>query len=310
MAGSTAFRSVVDIESFMIEYYAAWGGTDEDRIMSYYADNVTVQIPGSLMQGKSAVREQFIRPFIAAFPGNSHFVKNAIFGQDVAVIEFTFKAEHKGQFAGHAATNARIELPGCGVYELDSAGRQIAAARIYFDVGTLLKQIIEQHQARSKTEEATAARAGTIAIAAPMEHLDLATVIAVSQAVSGEMVLEKLLDTLMRAAVEHARAERALLILSHEAEQRVAAEATTTGNGAVVVHLRDEPVAMSVLPETVLRYVVQNRESVILDDAAILNPFSTDPYLAQQHARSVFCVPLMNQTKFLGALYLENNLAP
>src|SRR5262245_57112264 len=248
MAGSTTLRSVVDIESFMGEYYAAWGGMDEDRIMSYYADNVTIQIPGTLMQGKSAVREQFVRPFIAAFPGNHHFVKNVVFGRDVAVIEFTFKAEHKGPFAGHAATNAPIELPGCGVYEYDSARRQIAAARIYFDVGTLLKQIIDQRQPRLKTEEAAAAPTGTIAIAAPMEHLDLATVIAVSQAVSGEMVLERLLDTLMRTAVEHAGAERALLILAREAEQRIAAEATTD-NGAVVVRLRDEPVAMCLLPE-------------------------------------------------------------
>src|SRR5262247_1216011 len=101
MAASAALRPVFDIESFMTEYYAAWGGTDEDRIMSYYADNVTIQIPGSLMQGKLAVREQFVRPFITAFPGNRHFVKNIIFGRDVAVVEFIFKAEHKGPFAGH-----------------------------------------------------------------------------------------------------------------------------------------------------------------------------------------------------------------
>src|SRR5262249_56043061 len=41
----------------------------------------------------------------------------------------------------------------------------------------------------------------------------------------------------------------------------------------------------------------------------ILNPFSTDPYIAQRHACSVFCVPLMNQANFIGVLYLENNLA-
>ena len=233
--------------------------------MSYYADNVTVQIPGSLMQGKSAVLEQFVRPFIAAFPGNRHFVRNIIFRRDVAVIEFTFKAEHKGPFAGRAATDARIELPGCGVYEYDSVRRQIAAARIYFDLGTLLKQIIDQHQPHLKTEEESAPATGNVAIAAPMEHLDLGTVIAVSQAVSGDMVLEKLLDTLLRTAVEHAGAERAVLILSREAEHRIAAEATSE-NGAVAVHLRDEPVASSPLPETVIRYVVQNRESVILDD--------------------------------------------
>src|SRR6516165_5016987 len=259
---------------------------------------------------KSAVREQFVRPFITAFPGNRHFVKNIILGRDVAVIEFTFKAEHKGPFDGRAATDARIELPGCGVYEYDSARRQITAARIYFDVGTLLKQIIDQHpHPHWKTEEAAAVGTGTLAIAAPMEHLDLATVINVSQTVSGEMVLEKLLDTLMRTAVEYAGAERSLLILSREAEQRIAAEATIC-NGAVVVDLRDEPVASSLLPEMILRYVMQSRESVVLDDAGILNPFSTDPYISQRHARSVFCLPLMNQANFIGVLYLENNVAP
>jgi hypothetical protein len=32
--------------------------------MSYYAENVALQIPGTLMEGKAAVREQFVRPFI------------------------------------------------------------------------------------------------------------------------------------------------------------------------------------------------------------------------------------------------------
>jgi len=307
MAASTALESVADIESFLIEYYAAWGGTDEDRIMSYYADNVTVQIPGSLMQGKSAVREQFVRPFITGFPGNRHFVKNIVFGRHAAVVEFTFKAEHKGPFAGTAATDARIELPGCGVYGYDPASRQITSAHIYFDVGTLLKQIIDQRDSRSRTEEAATVPAATVA--GPVEHLDLATVIAVSQTVSGEMVLERLLDALMRTAVEHAGAERALLILSREAGQRIAAEAITS-HGTVMVHLCDEPVLGSLLPETVLRHVLHSRESVILDDAAVFNPFSTDSYIAQRHARSVFCLPLTNQAKLIGALYLENNLGP
>ena len=50
-------------------------------------------------------------------------------------------------------------------------------------------------------------RGPTITIEAPVEHLDLATVIKVSQAVSGEIVLEKLIDTLMRTAIEHAGAD-------------------------------------------------------------------------------------------------------
>jgi steroid delta-isomerase-like uncharacterized protein len=138
MTPSTAIASSIDVESFLSEYFEAWGGMDEDRILSYYAENVTVQIPGTLMQGKSALREHFVRPFLTAFPGNRHVVRNWIFGRNVVVAEWTFEAEHQGPFAGHAATGAHVEVPGCGVYEYDPASRQITAARIYFDVGKLL----------------------------------------------------------------------------------------------------------------------------------------------------------------------------
>jgi PAS domain S-box-containing protein len=158
-----------------------------------------------------------------------------------------------------------------------------------------------------RPEETSAAQTGTIE--APLEQLDLATVIKVSQAVSGEMVLEKLLDTVMRTAMEHAGAERALLMLSRGAEQRIVAEAITSSDAAIV-RLRDEPVTASMLPETILHYVLHTQECVILDNASRLNPFSTDSYLGDRHARSVLCLPLTNQAKLIGVLYLENNLAP
>ena len=151
--------------------------------------------------------------------------------------------------------------------------------------------------------------APTNTIRAPVEHLDLATVMKVSQAVSGEIVLEKLLDTLMRTAIQQAGAERGLLILPRGAEQRIEAEATTNGD-AVVVRLRDEAMTGTALPVSVLHYVLRTRESVILDDAAAENDFSADPYIRQHYPRSVLCLPLLNQSKLIGVLYLENNLAP
>jgi PAS domain S-box-containing protein len=59
----------------------------------------------------------------------------------------------------------------------------------------------------------------------------------------------------------------------------------------------------------VLHYVIRTRESVILDDALAQNPFSADEYICQKHPRSVLCLPLVKQTKLIGVLYLENNLA-
>jgi PAS domain S-box-containing protein len=149
----------------------------------------------------------------------------------------------------------------------------------------------------------------TSTIGASVQHLDLATVIKVSQAVSGEIVLEKMLDTLMRTAIAQAGAERGLLILSHAAEPRISAEATISGD-TVLVELRDAHVTASALPESVLQYVLRTRESVILDDAAAQPPFAADPYIDQRQPRSILALPLITQTKLIGVLYLENNLAP
>jgi predicted ester cyclase len=135
------------VSIFINEYYRAWQGTDEDRILSFYAETVSVELPGMLMNGKAALRDQFVRPFIAAFAGNRHIVKNTVFGKDTVVVEFSFEAEHNGPFAGRAATGVPVKVPGCGVYELDPINRKITAARIYFEFATLLKQI-SSHQPR------------------------------------------------------------------------------------------------------------------------------------------------------------------
>ena len=133
--------------------------------------------------------------------------------------------------------------------------------------------------------------------------------IKVSQAVSGEMVLEKLIQSLMRIAIEHAGAERGLLILLRGDQQQIAAEART-GQGKIEVTLRQAAVTPSELPESMLQYVIRTRESVILDDASAQNPFAADTYIRQRHARSILCLPLINQAKLIGLLYLENNLTP
>jgi PAS domain S-box-containing protein len=153
--------------------------------------------------------------------------------------------------------------------------------------------------------------APTGAIEAPVEQLDVATVIEVSQALSGEMVLEKLIERLMHAAIEQAGAERGLLINPQIGELLIDAEATARGDD-VVVRVRDPaaPIAVA-LPESLIRYAMRTRESVLLDDASSRkNPFSADPYIVQCHARSILCLPLINQRKLIGILYLENNLSP
>ena len=77
---------------------------------------------------------------------------------------------------------------------------------------------------RSKPEKPISDATATIHT--PVGQLELATVIKVSEAVSSEIVPERLIDTIMRTALEHAGAERGLLILARGDEYRIEAEAT------------------------------------------------------------------------------------
>ncbi|MGF6660703.1 PAS domain S-box-containing protein [Paraburkholderia atlantica] len=168
-----------------------------------------------------------------------------------------------------------------------------------------VRQLEEQYP-YLRTEETVPGPTNTMA--APIEHLELATVIKVSQAASGEIHLEKLIGMVMRTAIEQAGAERGLLILSDAGDLRIAARATTAGDG-LHVQLSDTPLNGAMLPESVLNQVLRTRENIFLDDAATDPMADTDPYVRQHRARSILCLPLMNGAKLMGVLYLENNLA-
>jgi PAS domain S-box-containing protein len=145
-------------------------------------------------------------------------------------------------------------------------------------------------------------------IVTPNEQLDLATVIRVSEAVSGEIVFEKLINTLMSSAIEHAGADRGLLILPRGDEYQIEAEATTSSDNVNVV-LKQARVTAADLPKSVFHYVLRTKKSVLLHDASSQNSFSADGYIRDHRSRSVLCLPILKQTRLIGMLYLENNLS-
>ena len=142
---------------------------------------------------------------------------------------------------------------------------------------------------------------------ASVEQLDLANVMKVSQAVSGEIEFDKLIDTLMRTAIEHAGAQRGVLILPRETDYRIEAEARM-GMDEVTVDVRQTPVTEADLPRSLFQYVVRSKETVLLHNASEEGRFAADDYVHRHRARSVLCLPLLKQTRMVGLLYLENNL--
>src|SRR5580704_12855038 len=102
-------------------------------------------------------------------------------------------------------------------------------------------------------------------IGAPIQFLDMANVIKVSQALSGEIDQKKLMDTIMLVALEHAGAERGVLLLSPNTELRQETEAITSGDSIIIRRGADSATA---IPDYVINYVMRTREIVILDDAS------------------------------------------
>src|SRR5258708_2403872 len=181
------------------------------------------------------------------------------------------------------------------------------ARRCYLRWGAAGK-VRQLEQLHPHLRDAPVPASPTTTIGTPAEQLDVGTVLKAAQAVSGEIELGKLIETLLRIAVEHAGAERGLLILFQSDEPRTVAEAMSSRDH-VEVTLREAAVSSAELPVSMLHYVMRTRQSVILDDALAQNPFSADEYICQKLARSVLCLPLVKQSKLIGVLYLENKLA-
>src|SRR3569833_676079 len=152
------------------------------------------------------------------------------------------------------------------------------------------------------------AAAGTFTVVdTPVARLDAEAVDRASQTLSGEIVLPSLFEKLMRVALEHAGAERGLLILLHVGETQIEAQATM-GAGSLSVVVRRRAVQPEDLPLSTLHYVLRTRERVVLDDASNAGLDPQDTYVAGNRPRSVLCLPIFKEAQVIGALYLENNL--
>ncbi|SET45387.1 trifunctional serine/threonine-protein kinase/ATP-binding protein/sensor histidine kinase [Stigmatella erecta] len=134
-------------------------------------------------------------------------------------------------------------------------------------------------------------------------QLDVLSVVKAQHAISGEIVLDRLADTLLKVAIENAGAQRGALVLLQGGKLSVVADSAALpepsgadGNEAS-------------LPWTLIAYVRRTREHVLLDDATQPHAFLEEGWLARTRARSVLCLPLVRQEEFRGVLYLENSLA-
>ncbi|MBM0744376.1 PAS domain S-box protein [Phormidium sp. CLA17] len=139
---------------------------------------------------------------------------------------------------------------------------------------------------------------------------DLAAVMKASQAISREIELKQLLRSLMQTLIENAGAQTGYLILENSGEWSIeaACELNADENACATQVLQSIPIADQ-LPESIIQYVIRTLKPVTLNDATREGAFINEPYIQQHQPQSIFCLPLLNQAKLVGVLYLENRLA-
>ncbi|WP_202224934.1 adenylate/guanylate cyclase domain-containing protein [Okeania sp. KiyG1] len=139
------------------------------------------------------------------------------------------------------------------------------------------------------------------------DFLDLATVIKSTTAISSEIVLEKLLATLMDILIENAGAQRGILILAHG--EGLFIEATKEEYSEKVSLLQSIPLSeFKMVASKIVYYVARTCKTIVLNNATREGNFTDDTYIQQYQCQSIACTPLINQGKLQGIIYLENNL--
>ncbi len=137
--------------------------------------------------------------------------------------------------------------------------------------------------------------------------LDLTTVLKASQALAGEIVLDRLLEKLMKIAIENAGAQKGFLLMPKSGKLVIQAAASVESS-EIAVEQCPRVAPGSVLPITVINYVERTHSDVVLSEATKEGLFTHDAYIERQQVRSALCTPILNQSKLVGILYLENNL--
>ena len=98
-------------------------------------------------KGRDGVR-QFYQQLMKALPDLEIEVLRRHVADDAILLEVVIRGTHLGGWRGLPATGRRIEFPLCGVYTFDAEDR-LAGEKIYYDRGTVLRQLGVFHEPQS-----------------------------------------------------------------------------------------------------------------------------------------------------------------
>lgn len=152
------------------------------------------------------------------------------------------------------------------------------------------------------------------ATASASESLDMMSLARGSQAISGEIKIEKLIESLLQQLVQTSGAEKAVLLLKENGKLLIQGQLCISGDETTQLHVLQNvafpapEISDAIVAQTVVQYVSRSNQLEVLDDGQSSRAFSQDPYIKANQVKSILCMPIINQGSLVGILYLENNL--
>ena len=136
--------------------------------------------------------------------------------------------------------------------------------------------------------------------------LDTTTVLRAAQTISGEIMLDRILTKLLRLVLEHAGAQKACMLLSHEGRLFVEALASVDGGSSQRFSPAQPLETSEDLPVSIVQYVARSKQPLVLDDATHDDVFGGDVYVGKMQPLSILCLPILHRGEVTGAVYVEH----
>ncbi len=137
--------------------------------------------------------------------------------------------------------------------------------------------------------------------------LDLSSLMKSATTISGEIILNKLLPSMISIVVENAGAQVGYLVLENNNNLVLSVKRNVSNPDAEFMH--ELPVNECVeVAQAVIKYAYRTQDIVILENAYSDERFKNDEHIRKNKLKSILCIPIIHKGAFRGALYLENNL--
>ncbi|SMD42837.1 Predicted ATPase [Aquiflexum balticum DSM 16537] len=137
--------------------------------------------------------------------------------------------------------------------------------------------------------------------------LDLNTLMEAAQAISKEIVQERLLKTLLYISIKNAGAESGCIIMKKGENWLIKSSFFAEQNDSPT-HTETPFYENNLVPESLIEFIYNTQQNLVLNDISQDPRFMTDSIVKARRLKSVMCVPMFSKGKTEGVLYLENNL--